>query len=294
MSRPSEQPFRVVIAGGGVAGLEAALALRELAGERLAITLLEPEPEFVYRPLRVREPFAAAGVPGYPVERIARELDLELCAERLVWVAPAKRLIHTEQAGELPYDALLLAAGAQRYARYRYATTLDDRILDEQLHGLIQDVEAGYTRKLACVIPPLAAWALPIYELALMTARRAHEMGEEVSVVLLTPERAPLAIFGSPASDAVQALLERTGILAIPSAHCETPRPERSQSSRALAGCTSTARSRCRSCAGRRSPESPDGRPAASSRSTSTVRCAGSSGCSRQAMPPTSRSSTAG
>jgi sulfide:quinone oxidoreductase len=50
-----------LIAGGGVAALEAALALRELAGERIGTTMLCPEPEFVYRRMRVREPFALTG-----------------------------------------------------------------------------------------------------------------------------------------------------------------------------------------------------------------------------------------
>jgi 2-polyprenyl-6-methoxyphenol hydroxylase-like FAD-dependent oxidoreductase len=40
-------PLRVVIAGGGVAGLEAALVLRDLAGERVSTTLLAPEQEYV-------------------------------------------------------------------------------------------------------------------------------------------------------------------------------------------------------------------------------------------------------
>ncbi len=50
-------PLRVLIAGGGVAGLEALLALRDLAGERVQLTLLSPEREFVYRPMAVAEPF---------------------------------------------------------------------------------------------------------------------------------------------------------------------------------------------------------------------------------------------
>jgi hypothetical protein len=53
-SSGTTDPFRVVIAGGGVAALEAALALRELTGERVRTTLLSPEPEFVYRPMRVQ------------------------------------------------------------------------------------------------------------------------------------------------------------------------------------------------------------------------------------------------
>ena len=36
-------PLRVLIAGGGVAGLELLLALSELAGDRVAVTLLAPK-----------------------------------------------------------------------------------------------------------------------------------------------------------------------------------------------------------------------------------------------------------
>ena len=36
-------PLRVVIAGGGVAGLEATLALRALAADRVSVTILAPE-----------------------------------------------------------------------------------------------------------------------------------------------------------------------------------------------------------------------------------------------------------
>ena len=43
----------VLIAGGGMAALEAALALRDLAGERLTVTMLAPDRHFTYRPLSV-------------------------------------------------------------------------------------------------------------------------------------------------------------------------------------------------------------------------------------------------
>ena len=48
-----EPPLDVIIAGGGVAGLEALLALHELAGPRVNVELLAPEHDFVYRPLAV-------------------------------------------------------------------------------------------------------------------------------------------------------------------------------------------------------------------------------------------------
>jgi 2-polyprenyl-6-methoxyphenol hydroxylase-like FAD-dependent oxidoreductase len=53
--------FEVLIAGGGVAGLEAAFALRDLAGDRVAVSILAPTDELVYRPTSVAEPFTSGG-----------------------------------------------------------------------------------------------------------------------------------------------------------------------------------------------------------------------------------------
>ena len=52
-------PTNVLIAGGGPAALEAALALHRFAGDRVATTVLAPESHYTYRPLSVLSPFAA-------------------------------------------------------------------------------------------------------------------------------------------------------------------------------------------------------------------------------------------
>src|SRR5690606_31047485 len=67
-------------------------------------------------------------------------------------------------------------------------------------------------RRIAFVVPPGVTWALPIYEIALMTQRRARELRREVKLTIVTPEQAPLAIFGPTASDAVAELLRGRGI----------------------------------------------------------------------------------
>lgn len=217
--------FKVLLAGGGVAALEAGLALRELAGDRVAITILAPEAEFVYRPMRVREPFAYSAARHYPLNQIAGDLGAELVQDSFKWLEAEAHIVHTEGHQELGYDALLIALGARLHRRFDHAITLDDRRLDEQLHGLIQDIEGGYTRRLAFVVPSPVPWPLPVYELALMTAERAYDMGVDLSITIATPEDAPLALFGGAVSDAVQGLLERHGILTITSAHCEVPAP---------------------------------------------------------------------
>jgi sulfide:quinone oxidoreductase len=223
MNPSTNTPFRVLIVGGGVGGLEAALALRELAGERVATTLLARDAEFVYRPMRVREPFGYSVARRYPLDEISRDIGIELIRDAFKWLDPEGRCVHTEAGEKLEYDALLLAPGAILKPRFQHALTLDDSQLDEQLHGLIQDVEGGYVHKLTFISPTPMPWPLPLYELALMTARRAYDMNVDVSVTLATPEDAPLAVFGSAASEAVERLLVDNGILFIPSAHCETP-----------------------------------------------------------------------
>jgi sulfide:quinone oxidoreductase len=220
-------PLRVLIAGGGVAALEATLALGDLARDRVQVTILAPEAEFVYRPMRVREPFGYSTARRYSLDEFASDTGAELIQDAFKWLEPERRSVHTAGERELPYDALLLAMGARLRARYKHAVTLDDRILDEQLHGLIQDVEGGYVRSLAFLIPHPMPWPLPVYELALMTAARAEDMNVDLSITIVTPEDAPLALFGAHVSEAVKGLLESKGILTLTSAHAEVPEPGR-------------------------------------------------------------------
>ena len=221
---PSSAPFEVVIAGGGVAALEAALALRDLAGERVALTMIAPEPEFVYRPMAIREPFAYGAAQRYPLAEIARDVGAALVEDSFAWVDTEARVSHTETGRQIPYDALLLALGARAHPRYEHALTIDDRRLDEIMHGLIQDVEDGYVKSLALVIPARMAWPLPIYELALMIAARAQDMQVELALTIVTPEERPLGIFGLRATEALSELLSEAKITTITSAQAEIPR----------------------------------------------------------------------
>jgi sulfide:quinone oxidoreductase len=219
----SHPKLRVVIVGGGVAALETVLALHHVAAEQTAVTVLAPNEEFVYRPMTVREPFAYPTARRYPLERIVQDAGAELIAGELDFVSPETRTIHTKTGETIGYDALVLAMGAHAIPRYKHATTIDDRCMDETLHGLIQDVEEGYVDSLAFVAPGRMAWQLPLYELALMTAGRAFDMNIKLPITIITPEDSPLAIFGPAASGAIAAHLKRTGIKTISSAYVEIP-----------------------------------------------------------------------
>jgi sulfide:quinone oxidoreductase len=217
--------MHVVIAGGGVAALEAIIALRDLAGERVDITMLAPEEDFVFKPLSVGEPFALGDAQRLPLKRFARDLGIELVQDGLASVSPGAHVVRTQGGEEVHYDRLVVATGARREEPYEHATTFRGQEDSEQLHGLIQDIEDQYVRRVVFVVPTGVAWSLPLYELALMTARRAYEMSiHDVEITIVTPEERPLAIFGGGPSDDVGDLLEQAGIATHCSVHAEVPR----------------------------------------------------------------------
>jgi sulfide:quinone oxidoreductase len=222
----TDRPLRVVVAGGGVAGLETAFALRELAGGRVAVTLLTPGDEFVYRPLSIGEPFSASHTERYPLGPLAAAAGAEVRHDTLASVDTGNQLAITGTGAKIPYDALVVALGAALQPYSPHATNVDDARMDELLHGLVQDIEGGYVHRLAIIVPGPMPWPFPAYELALMASERAWDMQTELDVVLLTPERAPLEVFGTQASGAVAQLLSERRIDVVTSAYCEIPRAQ--------------------------------------------------------------------
>ena len=207
-------PHRVVVAGGGVAGLEALLALRALAGDRVALTLVSPTPDFVYRPLAVAEPFCLGHQRRTPLAQATRATGAAFVQAPLTSVDATAKTVHLGDGRVLAYDSLVLATGAAAEPAFGDSGvfTWDDTCDAETIGGLLRDLEEGYSARLAIVIPPGPGWPLPAYELALLISSDARGMGMEPEITLVTPERAPLAIFGPRAVEVVTEELDRAGI----------------------------------------------------------------------------------
>jgi sulfide:quinone oxidoreductase len=108
---------------------------------------------------------------------------------------------------------LLVATGARPTAGVPGATTWRPGGHADVYGGLLRDLEEGYGKSVAFVVPSGFSWPLPAYELALMAAREVGGMGQGgVEVTVLTPEPDPLAIFGQEASTALGEELERAGV----------------------------------------------------------------------------------
>ena len=205
-------PLHVVIAGGGVAALETMMALRHLAGERVRITLLAPDRDFHYRPMAVAEPFSIAHARQIALVAIAADFGARHVRAALTAVEPAAHRVVTSSGESIDYDALVIACGTRMRPAYDGAITIDDRSIGVTLRGLLQDVEEGYTHKIAFVAPGPAGWPLPLYELALQTANRAYDANATVDIAVVSPETAPLALLGDDACDEMTRLLRDAGI----------------------------------------------------------------------------------
>jgi sulfide:quinone oxidoreductase len=213
MSSETSASHRVLIAGGGVAGLEALLALRDLAGDRVALTLLAPEREFTYRPMAVAVPFARGHMQRRDLADVARDARADFMRGALAESDAGAGVAVTADGRRLEYDALLVAVGAASEPAFSRVRTWTPELDQEVFGGLLADLEEGYAKRVAFVVPPDVAWPLPAYELALMTAWDARDMGQDdVEVTVYTPEEAPLGIFGSEASAALRADLAEAGV----------------------------------------------------------------------------------
>jgi len=209
----SEDRLHVVIAGGGVAAVESLLALRELAGERVALTLVSPEREFLYRPVTVAEAFDRAEAHSYALEDIVSyEGGGELIWDRLDSVVAAEHVAVTHSGTRIPFDALIVATGAIASEPLPGALTFGGRGDVPALRRVLKELVTGSARSVALTLPAERTWPMPIYELALMTVVHLRDHGSDAGVWLVTPEEEPPELFGPAGSRAIGEMLKAAGV----------------------------------------------------------------------------------
>ena len=264
--------MHLLIAGGGPAALEGALAVQRLAGERVTITLLSDRDEFVYRPVAVAEPFGLAIAAALLAAAVRRRPRLRRCgsagsravdpgAHRVRTDAERARLRRAPARarracrGGGPRRADVPRPGGQRAAARRARAPARRRAAARRVRGRAGDrVDAAAVRAGADDRP-----------LGGRARAGARAVGRDL---------------GAPAADDLRrGRRERGRRVCSPRPACacgraRSPRPSRTAGcgSASRAGCRSTSPSRCRARRTATSQGCPP-TPTASSRSTSTAAC---------------------
>ena len=204
---------RVLIAGGGIAALEAAIALHELAGDRAEVEMYSPREDFVYRPFAVAEPYGTSRPMRYDLAELAERCGAAFHRATIGSVDGSARRIRTHDGEEIAYDHLVIACGARLLAGVPGAVTFWGIPDDGRVQDVVRDLRERKLRRVAFTMPGGSTWALPAYELALLAESELSKQGVEgASLVVVTPEDAPLHLFGRAASERASELLAERGI----------------------------------------------------------------------------------
>lgn len=192
------EPRDVLVVGGGIAGLEALMALADLGDRRLRLRLVAERPTFSLPPDILGVPWGSTPL-HVDLDRLCRAFGARFTLGTVTAVDADRLQVYIAGGDALRYERLLLAPGARHALPYTAGTrTLGFSVLPHELTDVSGSV--------AVVVPPGASWTLPAYQLALTCAG----YGRDVRVI--TGEAVALEAFGPGTHDATSALLEDHGV----------------------------------------------------------------------------------
>lgn len=204
--------MHVTVLGGGFGAAELLLALRSLAEERVELELIAADSVLPLRIASTGAAFEARPVPVYDLERLAADVGAAFRRDRAEAVAADARRVRLASGAIVSYDALVVAVGARATVGVPGASMFRDQRDARMVRRLATDVRSGAARRVAFAVPPGVAWTLPLYELSLLTAAEAERHGLGTQITVVTPERAPLDVFGAEVSAGVEQVLARRGV----------------------------------------------------------------------------------
>ena len=217
MGMPANRPPKILVAGGGVSGLEAVLALQSLAPGWFDIEMLAPERHFIHREPTTGAPFEPITPIRSELSAIAEDRGFDLTRDALDRVDVGARDVVTQGGDRMAYDVLVLALGARPVAAVHGALPFRGGQDAAAVEDALERIGPGPMR-VAYVARSVATSTLPLYELALQTGTWAKERDVAADILLATGELEPLEAFGSRASRQVADLLRASGVRFIPGA----------------------------------------------------------------------------
>jgi sulfide:quinone oxidoreductase len=178
-----------------------------LGGEHVRVTLVAPEPKLFYRPAATAEAFEDRPARSYDLYAISEDVGAAFSKARIVSVGSQTRYVRLSSGVRLTYDALVLATGGRATASVAGALMFRDQRDVPAFRRVLGEMDRGGIRRIVFALPRGTSWPLPLYELALLSAARAADSQLATEVTLVTPEPAPLAVFGAEPSRLVEGLL---------------------------------------------------------------------------------------
>jgi NADH dehydrogenase FAD-containing subunit len=211
---------RIVVVGGGFAGLESAFLLRAKLGDRADITLVSDRDAFLFKPNTIYIPFGADEASLLiPLARPTARRAIRFLH------APFEALDaheHVVRAGAhtLDYDHLVLATGAAMQPEEvpglaEHAETIWTPAQMASLGRRLRELVAGGDRRrILFLVPPNNKCAGPLYELVLMTETWLRRQGvrDRFELAWTTYEPSYIAAFGPKLHEVVVEEFRERGI----------------------------------------------------------------------------------
>ena len=104
--------------------------------------------------MAVAEPFALGSAQRVPLRRFTEETGAEPVRAAITGVDDAAGELRLDDGGTRAFDAVIVAPGGRAVSGVEGATTWWPGGDPEIYGGLLRDVEEGYTKSLAMVVPP--------------------------------------------------------------------------------------------------------------------------------------------
>jgi sulfide:quinone oxidoreductase len=196
----AEAKPHVLIIGGGI------------AHDRVELVMVSADADFRYRPMAVDEPFSLTPYERKELEPVVTELGAQFVGDAVRCIRPDDHVAELANGEPIRYDLALVCIGAITRPAFTHAFNFVVPGPPLDATDLVERARGSDPHRIAFVVPSGVTWALPIYELALLTAKLLSERREEAELVLVSPEASPLAIFGTRPSEAVGELLRTRGI----------------------------------------------------------------------------------
>ncbi|MCC6540485.1 MAG: FAD-dependent oxidoreductase, partial [Bryobacterales bacterium] len=214
---------RVVVAGGGFAGLESAFYLRHKLHDKVDITLISASNYFRFTPNTIYVPF------GDDPEKLqidlaepARRKRIDFIHATVERIDPIRHIVHVPHT-EVAFDYLVVATGAAVRAAEipglaEHSVTIwtpeDMLTLRGRYADVVENARAGRRSRILFLVPPNNRCAGPLYEMALMTDTWLREQGvrDGVEITWTTYEDQYIQSFGPRLNAVVHEEFETRGI----------------------------------------------------------------------------------